>query len=293
MSSRFFVLFHSSATIGVEEFVARPAEELLEFDKLKEIVAGRAHHVRAGATADRSAFAAERCASAAGGIRADSRGHGIFARRLGAGIRSLARADPEGWLPRLTVPAAVLASSDLLEASTLMDAATAVRQTFKELGEKHPRLAERAAALADLRHLDRDSPRGAAERRNQRRRFAATAAHSGGHGRGAATNSAFTRKYFARARRTRGRGLRDAAERPLRDPGARSRPARGARSGARPSATGQTVFVEPLESIDLNNRLVQLREDEAVEVARILAELTDRLRADRGPAIRKNAEEAT
>ena len=49
------------------------------------------------------------------------------------------------------------------------------------------------------------------------------------------------------------------------------------------SATGQTVFVEPLETIDLNNRLVQLGEDEAVEIARILAELTDRLRADRGP----------
>ena len=44
------------------------------------------------------------------------------------------------------------------------------------------------------------------------------------------------------------------------------------------SATGQTVFVEPLETIDLNNRLVQLAEDEAAEIARILAELTDHLR---------------
>ncbi len=49
------------------------------------------------------------------------------------------------------------------------------------------------------------------------------------------------------------------------------------------SATGQTVFVEPLAAIDLNNRLVQLREDETAEVARILAELTERLRADRLP----------
>jgi DNA mismatch repair protein MutS2 len=49
------------------------------------------------------------------------------------------------------------------------------------------------------------------------------------------------------------------------------------------SATGQTVFVEPLEAIDLNNRLVQLSEDEVAEIARILEELTDRVRAERGP----------
>ncbi|HEX3372106.1 MAG TPA: Smr/MutS family protein, partial [Candidatus Acidoferrales bacterium] len=45
------------------------------------------------------------------------------------------------------------------------------------------------------------------------------------------------------------------------------------------SATGQTVFVEPFETVEHNNRLVQLSEDEAAEIARILVELTDRLRA--------------
>ena len=49
------------------------------------------------------------------------------------------------------------------------------------------------------------------------------------------------------------------------------------------SATGQTVFVEPLEALEWNNRLVQLSEDEAAEIARILAQLTDRLRIERGP----------
>jgi DNA mismatch repair protein MutS2 len=47
------------------------------------------------------------------------------------------------------------------------------------------------------------------------------------------------------------------------------------------SASGQTVFVEPLEAIELNNKLVQLAEEEAAEIARILAELTARLRAER------------
>ncbi len=49
------------------------------------------------------------------------------------------------------------------------------------------------------------------------------------------------------------------------------------------SATGQTVFVEPFETIEHNNRLVQLAEDEAAEITRILAELTERLRANLGP----------
>jgi DNA mismatch repair protein MutS2 len=49
------------------------------------------------------------------------------------------------------------------------------------------------------------------------------------------------------------------------------------------SATGQTVFVEPLETIELNNKLVQLAEDEAAEIARILRELTERLRGSLGP----------
>ena len=39
-----------------------------------------------------------------------------------------------------------------------------------------------------------------------------------------------------------------------------------------------TVFIEPLETIDQNNELVRLQEEEAREVFRILRELTDRLR---------------
>src|SRR6202030_598088 len=49
------------------------------------------------------------------------------------------------------------------------------------------------------------------------------------------------------------------------------------------SATGQTVFVEPFETVEHNNRLVPLSEDEAAEIARILLELTDRLRGNLGP----------
>ncbi len=47
------------------------------------------------------------------------------------------------------------------------------------------------------------------------------------------------------------------------------------------SASGQTVFVEPLDTIVQNNRLVRLREDEQSEVLRILREMSARLGTER------------
>jgi DNA mismatch repair protein MutS2 len=46
------------------------------------------------------------------------------------------------------------------------------------------------------------------------------------------------------------------------------------------SGTGHTLFVEPLETIDLNNELVRLREEELREQFRILREFTERLRPE-------------
>ncbi len=48
------------------------------------------------------------------------------------------------------------------------------------------------------------------------------------------------------------------------------------------SGTGRTLFVEPLETIGLNNQLVRLREDEIREIERILAEITGALREHAG-----------
>jgi DNA mismatch repair protein MutS2 len=44
------------------------------------------------------------------------------------------------------------------------------------------------------------------------------------------------------------------------------------------SSSGHTLFIEPLETIDLNNELVRLAEEEAREIHRILLEMTGRLR---------------
>ena len=50
------------------------------------------------------------------------------------------------------------------------------------------------------------------------------------------------------------------------------------------SATGKTVYVEPLDVIDLNNSLAELEADERMEVHRILRELTTWVR-EHGPAL--------
>ena len=44
------------------------------------------------------------------------------------------------------------------------------------------------------------------------------------------------------------------------------------------SGTGRTLFIEPLETIGLNNDLVRLRDDEMREVHRILRDMTERMR---------------
>ncbi len=195
-------------------------------------------------------------------------------------------ADPDAWLGRLAIPALVLSSAELLDAASLIDNVEAVKQTFKGEAAKYPRLAARAAALADLRHLsaairravlpngeisDDASPQlkriraGIGQAREKIRRSLESVMRSRGEAAGEDYITLRNDRFVIPVRAADRRGVP------------------GVVHGA--SATGQTVFVEPLETIDLNNRLVQLGEDETVEIARILAELTDRLRADRGPLV--------
>ena len=43
------------------------------------------------------------------------------------------------------------------------------------------------------------------------------------------------------------------------------------------SSSGQTVFIEPLETIEQNNELVRLLDEELAEIHRILVEMTGRI----------------
>lgn len=260
--------------------MSRSAEQLLEFDRLKDIVSrystcapGRrstlALLVQQNSVALDVEFALVREAVAY--LRAGS--------ELGFG----SLADPEPWLARLIVPGSILVTGELLDVASLMDTAHAVRQTFKEDAAKYPRLSERAAALVDFRHLSTAIRRAilpngeiSDDASPQLKRIRENMDEARGkihkslekilHARGQSTGEDYVT-------------LRnDRFVIPVRAADRRAVP--GVVHSA--SATGQTVFVEPMEAIDLNNRLVQLGEDELVEIARILEELTERVRLERG-----------
>jgi DNA mismatch repair protein MutS2 len=260
--------------------VSRSAEQLLEFDRLKDIVSryttcapGRrstlALLVQQDSVALDVEFALVREAVAY--LRAES--------ELGFGSLP----DPDPWLARLIVPGSILVTGELLDVASLMDTAHAVRQTFKEDAAKYPRLSERAAALVDFRHLSTAIRRAilpngeiSDDASLQLKRIRENMEDARGkihkslekilHARGQSTGEDYVT-------------LRnDRFVIPVRAADRRTVP--GVVHSA--SATGQTVFVEPLEAIDLNNRLVQLGEDELVEIARILEELTERVRLERG-----------
>jgi DNA mismatch repair protein MutS2 len=201
-----------------------------------------------------------------------------------------ALADPATWLEKLSVPGSVLAPQELLDAASLLETSAWLRLAFKEDAAEFPLLAARAAGLADFR-----APAQAIRKAVLPNGEIADDA-----------SSELKRIRGARAR------MRDKVQQQLkallRARGAEAGedyvtirndrfviPVRAADRRAVPgvvhgtSATGQTIFVEPLETLELNNQLVQLAEDEAAEIARILAEITDALRAQR-PALVAAAE---
>ena len=216
--------------------------------------------------------------------------------RAGSELGFGSLADPAAWLARLEVPASVLTIAEMMDAASLMETVSGVRQTLRGEGErsKYPRLSDRAAALADFRHLsaaihrailpngeisDDASPQlkrirvGIAQGREKIQRSLEGILRARGEASGEKGEDYITLRN-------------DRFVIPVRASERRSVP--GVVHGA--SGTGQTIFVEPLEAIDLNNRLVQLSDEEIAEIARILEELTERVRLERGPLAAAAAE---
>jgi DNA mismatch repair protein MutS2 len=263
------------------EAMARTAEELLEFGRLREIVARNCTSASGHRAVENLTLRtdAERLRAEFTLIR-----EAIAYLRSGAELGFGSLADPAGWLARLAMPAALLTAFEILDAASLMDAATSLKQTLRGEAPKYPRLAERAASIADFRHLAAQIHRAIlpnAEISDDASPVLKRIRASIGQ----------AREKIQQSLETLLRSREDASGEdyvtlrndrfviPVRAADRRAIP--GVVHGA--SATGQTLFVEPLETIELNNRLVQLFEDEAAEIARILAEFTDLLRAERGP----------
>src|SRR5215475_2329765 len=261
--------------------MARRAEEVLEFDQLRELL-----RLRTTCAPGRRAIDAleprrnrEPLESAFALIR-EAREWLRLGRELGFG----ALADPEGWMARLDSPGDVLESREFLDAGSLLETAGWLRQQFKEDTAKFPLLAARSGGLADFKDTQAAIrrcilPNGeiSDDASSALRRIRASIQQT-------RDSIQKTLKQILRSRNAESGEdyvtLRnDRFVIPVRAEHRRS--VQGVVHGA--SATGQTVFVEPFETVEINNQLVQLAEDEAAEIFRILKELTDRLRAMQGP----------
>ncbi|MBZ5634218.1 MAG: Smr/MutS family protein [Acidobacteriia bacterium] len=190
-------------------------------------------------------------------------------------------ADPGPLVARLRIQGATLEATEIFELARLLDLASEARSVVLSARERYPRLAAHAAAIADLRELARDLrgkilPDGtladdasvmlARLRRDsdrQRRQIEESLAR------------------FLRTHHEDGTLQEDFVT--IRNDRfvvpivtGRERRVDGVIHGS--SGSGATVFVEPLETIELNNELVRLHEEELREVHRLLREFTTRLR---------------
>jgi DNA mismatch repair protein MutS2 len=261
--------------------MSRRAEEVLEFDKLRELLRQRTTCAPGRRWIDVLEQTANRAAlEGAFALIRESCEWLRQGRELGFG----ALADPAGWRERLESPAEVLAASDFLDVGSLLETAIWLRQQFREETAKFPLLAARAGSLANFRDLQ------IAIRRcilpDGQISDDASSALRRIRGSIVQTRDSIqkTLKQILRSRQA------DSGEDyvtlrndrfviPVRSEQRRN--VQGVVHGA--SATGQTVFVEPFETVESNNQLVQLAEDEGAEIFRILKELTEVLRGMGGP----------
>src|SRR5712664_919672 len=263
--------------------MARSAQEVLEFDKLRELLRVRTTCAPGKRAVDALEPSTDR------GTLETSFAHIREARewlREGRELGFGGMADPHGWLEHLEGAGVVLEPAELLDAASLLETAGWLRQQFREEAQKFPLLAGRSAFLPDFHDVLAAIRRCVLPNREisddaspALRRIRASIAQ---------TRESIQKalKQILRARNAEAGEdyvtLRnDRFVIPVRAEHRRGLP--GVVHGA--SATGQTVFMEPFETVESNNQLVQLAEDEAAEILRILRELTEKLQMIREPLL--------
>jgi DNA mismatch repair protein MutS2 len=189
--------------------------------------------------------------------------------------------DCDAAAAKLRIEGTVLEGIEIASLAAVLERASQVKSTLSGFAVTYPRLAARAAALGDFRPALREIsgkilPNGSVaddasvalariRREKERQRH----------------NITDSLERFLKAHRED--GLLQEEFVTIRNdrfvvpviPSARKR-VPGVVHGS--SGSGQTLFLEPLETIELNNDLVRLTEEELREVHRILRELTSRLR---------------
>ena len=261
-------------------------ETVLEFESLRALLAryvrsslGRAELAKVEPTSDRATIedALADTAEAVTYVRTSSQPQ----QQRGASIRvrfdSIAELGPT--LTRLRIEGATLDASEIYELSRLLDLASEARATLLSAAEKFPRLAAHAAKIADLRELAQEL----------RGKFlpGGTLADDASVALGRLRRECEKQRHL----------IHESLERFLRAHHedlqedfvtirndrfvvpvvtGRERRVDGVIHGA--SGSGATLFVEPMETVNLNNELVRLRDEELREVHRLLREFTARLR---------------
>ncbi|MBV8841558.1 MAG: Smr/MutS family protein [Bryobacterales bacterium] len=271
------------------------SEPVLEFDDLRELLGryvrsplGRTGLAQIAPVSDRTTIEAALAdtAEAIEYLRTSSQPQPA-ARGAAVRLRFDFGGDPAPAVARLRIEGATLDGAEILDLTRLLDLAAEARALILGAREKFPRLAAHASAMADLHEI-------AAQLRNKILPDGALADD-------ASPLLARLRRDTEKQRRlieeSLDRFLRlHQEDRTLQEnfvtirndrfvvPVVTGREKRvdGVIHGS--SGSGHTVFVEPLETIHLNNELVQLREEELREVHRLLREFTARLR-DHAPAI--------
>jgi len=263
--------------------MSRTAQDVLEFDKLRELLRLRTTCAPGRRAVNALEPGMERAALESAFALIREAGDWLRAgRELGFG----ALADPQGWLERIEGPGMALEPGEFLDAASLLETAGWLRQQLREEAAKFPLSAARAASVGDFRDVQ------AAIRR--------CVLPNGEISDNASSTLRRIRASITETRETIQKNLKqvlrarnaEAGEDyvtlrndrfviPVRAEHRRSLP--GVVHGA--SATGQTVFMEPFETVEANNQLVQLAEDEAAEILRILRELTEKLQTIREPLL--------
>jgi DNA mismatch repair protein MutS2 len=266
------------------------AESVLEFESLRALLArylrtplGRAQLDLIEPLSDRAAIeiALAEASEALEYLRTASQPQAPV-RGAAIRLRFESGADPGPAVGRLRIEGAVLDGIEIFELTRLLDFAGECRSVLTALHEKYPRLASYGESLADLRPIahelrgkilpdgsladDASVALGRLRREIEKQRhliedslarFLKTHHEDG-----------TLQENFVTIRN-------DRFVVPVVT--GRERKVDGVIHGS--SGSGHTVFVEPLETIHLNNELVRLHEEELREIHRLLREFTGRLRA--------------
>ena len=264
--------------------------DLLEFESLRRLIGryvrgplGKDELEKLAPNSDRAALE-NALADVAEAIAYMDASHQPQAAGRGAAIRVHFDAIPDVSLalPLLRIEGAALEAQQILDLTRLLEQAGEIRSVLNVAAPKYARLASHSAALADpramlrelrgkilpdasiaddasvaLNRLRRDIERQQKQIQVSLERFLRTHRDDG-----------TLQEEFITLRNDRFVVPVVAGQ---------QRKVYGVIHGA--SGSGHTLFVEPLETIDLNNELVRLREEELREVHRILRELTELLRA--------------